>query len=633
MSSPSPTVSKIPPPARRQLSLRKRLVFGALLTGFFLFVMEFLLAVSGVKPRYLTADPFVGFDRGSPLFVPAAGGDILRTNPAKLSYFNDQRFPAAKSSKTYRIFCLGGSTTFGHPYHDATSFTGWLRARLQDADPERDWQVINCGGISYASYRICHLMQELAQYQPDMFIFYEGHNEFLEERTYGDLKRRSPVKQVADLIVTRTRIGACFDSMLRGPEGHRPDNVLSSEVDAILDRSAGPEKYHRDPQWRRGVVEHFRHSLDRACAIARGAGAGIVFVKPASNHRDFSPFKSESSELDLADANQWKLSISDGRNFRGTQRFAESASSFVAAARLDSQHALTQWEAGEALFLAGQKREAREYFVKAIDEDICPLRATSTICAAVEDAARRNSVPCIDFPKLIEDQLEESAGHRIPGGESFLDHVHPTIEQNRRLAWALYDQLAELGVAPRKQSDANVVERVSSTVLDGIDPKQQALALVQVVQVLSWAGKNSEALQLTQRAEEICPGLSEVVSYRGRLLEKAGEHEQAFDCHVEAVRRNPKDSLAGFRLGSAYLRRKDFESARRCFDNAVRDTPVQAPAVFQYQLHLALGNSHAGLKRWHDAADQFRIALKFAPGSPDAAAALDAVSRQVGLTR
>ena len=47
-----------------------------------------------------------------------------------------------QAPETYRIFCLGGSTTYGRPYNDTTSFAGWLRELLPVADPQRRWEVI-----------------------------------------------------------------------------------------------------------------------------------------------------------------------------------------------------------------------------------------------------------------------------------------------------------------------------------------------------------------------------------------------------------------------------------------------------------------------------------------------------------
>jgi len=65
-----------------------------------------------------------------PLFVEETDPDgrkFLATPENKLVFFNQQRFPREKAPETYRIFCLGGSTTYGRPYNDTTSFAGWLR--------------------------------------------------------------------------------------------------------------------------------------------------------------------------------------------------------------------------------------------------------------------------------------------------------------------------------------------------------------------------------------------------------------------------------------------------------------------------------------------------------------------------
>ena len=94
---------------------------------------------------------------------------------------------ANKSRDEFRIFCLGGSTVQGRPYANETSFTTWLELSLQAADPRRQWQVVNCGGVSYASYRLLPIMKETLQYEPDLYIIYTGQNEFLEERTYGEI--------------------------------------------------------------------------------------------------------------------------------------------------------------------------------------------------------------------------------------------------------------------------------------------------------------------------------------------------------------------------------------------------------------------------------------------------------------
>lgn len=625
MSQPTPRAVDSITACRRPLTWRKKLFFSLVSTTIVLVIFELLLSAIGIEPQYLSADPFVGFRPGVPLFV--RDGDIYRTHPSKRMFFNDQSFSATKPPGTYRIFCMGGSTTFGHPYDDGTSFVGWLRARLQDAEPDRNWEVINCGGISYASYRISRLMQELNQFQPDMYIFYEGHNEFLEERTYGDFKRRSVVTRGADLLVARTRIGTALASIMgRTPTEQKP--MLSPEVDTILENSVGPEKYHRDLAWRSAVIIHFQESLQRACGVARAAGAKMVIVKPASNVRSFTPFKSEHGISDPSDLERWSSLVETGRAEYAAGRLSGAATNFVAAAALDPQHAMTQWEAGNAMFLSNKVQESLPYFQRAIDEDVCPLRAVSEILTAVETVTRDQRVPLIDFPRIIEDEVQHSAGHRIPGDESFLDHLHPTIENNRRLGWALYEELVTQGIVRSVPTSDELIQRISARVLQDQDAARQAMALVQVAQVLSWGGKNAEAMRPLEQAEQLSPGLSCVVFYKGQVLEKQGDLEGAFASFEEAVRRNPHDFFALAELARSHWLRQEIAASQACYERAIQNVTDAAPVSFRADLHVGLGTTLAAQDRWDDAEAEYRKALQILPCAHEALAGLESLKNR-----
>lgn len=41
-------------------------------------------------------------------------------------------------------------------------------------------EIINCGGLSYGSHRLVLVASEVMQYNPDLLLFYEAHNEFEE---------------------------------------------------------------------------------------------------------------------------------------------------------------------------------------------------------------------------------------------------------------------------------------------------------------------------------------------------------------------------------------------------------------------------------------------------------------------
>ena len=174
---PPPTLDS-PPRRARRWSLR----LAAIGLGVLPFLLGELLCIAcgwGRTADY--DDPFVGFQSVHPLFVLNDDGDRYEIPPSRYRFFAPDSFPETKSPDEFRVFCLGGSTVQGHPYSLETSFTSFLEIALHEADPARRWRVVNCGGISYASYRLLPILHECLQHDPDLIILCTGHNEFLED--------------------------------------------------------------------------------------------------------------------------------------------------------------------------------------------------------------------------------------------------------------------------------------------------------------------------------------------------------------------------------------------------------------------------------------------------------------------
>jgi len=99
-------------------------------------VLETSLYLFGFGTTYEQEDPFLGFQTIYPLFerketLGVPEDTLYVTRKSKLTWFNHQEFKANKPQNGYRIFCFGGSTTFGRPYDYKTSFSNWLEAVLQ----------------------------------------------------------------------------------------------------------------------------------------------------------------------------------------------------------------------------------------------------------------------------------------------------------------------------------------------------------------------------------------------------------------------------------------------------------------------------------------------------------------------
>jgi len=393
-------------------------------------------------------DPFVGFRAVHPLFVPSADGLRYEIARSRQAFFRPDSFAARKAPSEYRIFCLGGSTVQGRPFAVETSFTTWLELNLQLAEPTRTWQAVNCGGVSYASYRLVPILREVLAYQPDLIILYTGHNEFLEDRQYAHLRDIPAVVAWPWELAARTRtyhlVREAYLRLSGSPRSRaaadRP--ILSDETEAMLDYADGLSRYHRDEPWRRGVIEHFRYNLARMVRLCGQANVELLLVNPASNLRDCPPFKSQHRDgLTPDELRRWDALRREGTDLAKSDPF-RAADLLRQAAAIDDQHAGLQFELARCLEATGRIAEARAAYVRAKELDVCPLRALEQMHGIILDTAARADAPPVDARKLVEARSTRG----IAGGYLLIDHVHPSIEGHRLIADALTDELIRRGI-------------------------------------------------------------------------------------------------------------------------------------------------------------------------------------------
>lgn len=556
-------------------------------------LIEAALFSAGVEPYAVEEDPYVGFSSYSPLFAEQSAGAVMSTRHAKLPWFNPQTFARAKPAGAYRIFCLGGSTTYGRPFEDPTSFCGWLRDLLPAADPSRHWEVINAGGISYASYRVAALVKELIAYEPDLLVVYSGHNEFLERRTYAKMLDTPALVRDLSTLTAHTRIYSAVRRAIEkfGGIDASADSrfMLPAEVEAVLDLSVGPEDYTRDEPLRRSVAVHYRSNLERIVRIARGAGADVVLVVPASNLADFAPFKSEHDHaLTDGERRHAQQRIEDAREALTGGRFADALAAIDAALAIDDLRADAHYIRGRALLGldAGASTgvtEARRAFVRAKDEDVCPLRATDQLQAVARAVASRHDVAVVDMVRIAA--ALSPAG--VPGNEVFLDHVHPRIRANGALAEAIVASMIERGIVePAPAWGPAAVAAAAGRIEARTDTPARAAALTNLAKVLAWAGKFEEADRLTTRALELAPDDADALYLRAFALARSGDTEAAARYYRRSIRAYPDHVRARTNLGILHYRAGRLGEAAAHLEHAATVAPNDARA--RHNLGLVL---------------------------------------------
>jgi tetratricopeptide (TPR) repeat protein len=557
-------------------------------------LLEGALSLLGVATTYEEEDPFVGFSTVDPLFAKQEknGEAIYLTRHSKLHFFNEQEFKATKPQHGCRIFCLGGSTTFGRPYFYKTAFPAWLQLILKDLDTSKEYEVINAGGVSYASYRLVNLMNELVNYQPDMFIVYTGQNEFLEDRTYENLAHESPFIRRLRENLNQLRTYSLLRKVWLNVSGRQARDGekkfhMAGEVNAILDRSFGLDQYTRDDARERAVQEHFEINLHRMVAISKSHGIQLMFIVPPSNEKDFSPFKSEFSRaLTAQELQRWKDAYRNARAALARHEYATALTSLQLAADIDSAYAEVRFQMGQCLLNLGRFDEAKKEFDFARDTDVAPLRSTTAIQQIVRDVGRSENVPMVDLTSILETKCKQMFGHSILGNEFFLDHVHPTIAVHQLIAEELAKAMvAHYVISPQRKLQDLPLATDYDSVLSTIDSNYYALRDLNLAKVLEWAGKRDEAAPHIMRAVQQMPNHPEAHSMLAALYQQTGRLQESADEYRRSLMLDSTNAETYNGLSVVLQMSGQFDEAVRVLQKALKLEPENDRSYY------ALGNA------------------------------------------
>ena len=140
--------------------------------------------------KEFTDSPFDNFDTKYTKQEPAGpgfGGSIEHRKILNSRGFSGPEFSSIKPLDTYRVFTLGGSTTFGNDQFHSETWPGYLQQIFDGEELGVNVQVINAGIPAYSSTPEYQMLKtRLIDYQPDLVIMYDGWN---------DLKDNTPIDE------------------------------------------------------------------------------------------------------------------------------------------------------------------------------------------------------------------------------------------------------------------------------------------------------------------------------------------------------------------------------------------------------------------------------------------------------
>ncbi len=281
-----------------QVSYKKQLIFGILLLLILLVVVEGIARVYEFyeppncvllnSDSYKDVDPFLArqicLDMSRVIYEEKG---ILQLKPNQYfstininsDGFRGPEISIEKPENVFRIFMVGGSTTFGAgSTSDYTTIPSILQTKLQDANLNQEIEMINAGIPFADSFReVYHVKNNILKFNPDLIIIYDGWNDAFHKRIY---------KESIQELEKQKSIEIKFKNF---PFYRTPfviNNILgeNSNEDSKIEENNNQE-----------IISNWRNNLLDLCETGNEEGfKTIIVVQPliGTGHKILSPYES-----------------------------------------------------------------------------------------------------------------------------------------------------------------------------------------------------------------------------------------------------------------------------------------------------------------------------------------------------
>jgi|WetSurMetagenome_2_1015567.scaffolds.fasta_scaffold04394_5 tetratricopeptide (TPR) repeat protein len=488
-----------------------------------------LVEVPNTDGRLVGFNPFVGrryFD-ASQTAVPMLTPDV---------------FLHAKTPSTFRVLCLGESSTAGFPFDCQVTFPRQLRQILTEAYPEKRIEVLNAGMAAISSYVIVDLLPELLETAPDLVLVYTGHNEFYG--VYGSATALpaggNDAIVRASLAIQKTRIG---QMVRRAVNLLRPSPPESTAAEVLMQRAVGDQDVALGtPRYVR-TMESFRMNMERIADACVERNIPLIFGTLVCNDKDQPPFRS-SADTSSGKGPVLREAMVRGKTLLNGGNWKEAAEVFAGVLSIDSASADGSYGVARALLMKGDSAGARAYFLGARDKDRIRFRASTDANRIIATVAREKRAGLVD----IADIMSARSVGRVIGRDWMCDHLHPNPQGYYVIAASYYVGIQRLHILPPPDSSFR-----PSMVAYGVTPLDWDIGLMKVfLMTHRWPFREQPVT------------LDDYVPVGDSMTAKIAR-EYLFGDNVWSRAHNS--------MAQEYLRRKNFDAARREYEAIATYTP------------------------------------------------------------
>ncbi len=338
-------------------------------------------------------------------------------------------FSRAKGPGTFRIAMFGESAAAGFPHSLSSTPARWLEALMAGRCDGRKIEVVDCAIPGIGSDWIEQAARRVIPLGVDLVLVYAGNNEFLS----AFVERRRVESRVVNVLAARS---ALLCALLRMRSRGQALVATRSPLDTT--------GYLDEPlrALRTTIEERFGANLETIGALAKEAGAAVIFVRPVAARRDWPPQSSVPRQgLSPQDRNSLEAFLKQAGSALAARDANAARAAIDAATALDPDLALVHFQRGELFDLLSDSAAASVSYTRALDLDDRPSRVNAALAAQIVAAAKRGGGNYFDA-----DAAFHAAGGGIAPSDWLDDHVHLSIEGQYHLALLLTDALRSRAV-------------------------------------------------------------------------------------------------------------------------------------------------------------------------------------------
>lgn len=369
------------------------------------------------------------------LVEPAASKPYFFANPNRPGYAEQTNFLMPKPADTVRIFVIGESAAKGYPQPRNLSMASFLQAMLSDAWPDRKVEIIDTGTTAVASFPLVYLVRDALRFDPDLFIFYTGNNEFFGAYGTASINAAGSLPPWA-LRLMRAARGLALVQVLDGWIYGKSD-----ENRTLMEQMIGRTFIPADSPLRESAARNLAANLGTMLDEVQAAGVPALVCTTASNESGLAPLgEDDTAGLDEAQQKELRRLLGEAQLASERDNHAHAVNLLRQATQLAPRHARARFLLGRVLAAAGETEPARTAFLEARDLDTMPWRPISLTEQAIRNTALTKGAVLCDVAEIFRKETPEGAS----GWDLLDDHVHLSLVGQARAARSMVGAMANL---------------------------------------------------------------------------------------------------------------------------------------------------------------------------------------------